>query len=84
MHKRIKRGKRSQTVLFEIATGIERLELGRFGFRLFTGRRRDLERVALDDVRGAGPRAEQVGVGNDAEGLVVLDDAGLVVPLGRV
>lgn len=33
-------------------------------------------------MRVAGPDAEQVGVGNDAEGLVVLDDAGLVVPLG--
>ena len=33
---------------------------------------------------GARSDAEQVRVGDDAEGFVVLDDAGLIVPLGDV
>lgn len=42
----------------------------------------DLERFGFDDVRSAGSDAEKVGIGNDAKGLVIVDDAGLAVPAG--
>lgn len=52
---------------------------GGFGFKGPVG---DLERFGFDDMRGAGSDAEKVGIGYDAEGLVILDDAGLAVPVG--
>ena len=41
-----------------------------------------MEGIDFHDVRSTRTDAEEVRVGNDAEGLVVLDDAGFVVPLG--
>lgn len=70
------------TVFLEVTAGIERLELGVGVGAIGRNGRRDLKRVTFDDVGGARADAEQVRVGNDAEGLVILDDGTLFVPLG--
>lgn len=67
------------TVFFEIATRINGLKF----VSGFIGGLSHLEGLAFDDVRSARSHAEQVGVGDETERLVVLNDAGLTVPLGK-
>lgn len=79
--KQLKSEKRAKlTILFEIAAGINGIEFidGLIGRR----RMRDLEGIDFDGVRSTRAGAEQVRVRNDAEGLVVLDDAAFIVPHG--
>ena len=45
-------------------------------------RKRELEGVGLYDIGSAGTDTEQVGVGDDTKGLVVVEDGALVVPFG--
>jgi hypothetical protein len=69
------------TVALEVATSVDRLELG-YG----SARGGDVGRLqlrALDESRrAAGVRAEEIGVGDDPERSVVLHDAALGVPPG--
>lgn len=75
----------SLTVLFEVAARVDRVALrspgGLVGWLRRRGRGGDLEGAALHGVGVAGPDPEQVRVGDDAEGLVVPQDAPHVVPL---
>lgn len=71
------------TIFFKVAAGTHGFELVGDGIRRWR-RRRDLERFGLDDLRIAGSDSKQVGIGNDAEGLVIFYDTGLIVPFGDV
>ncbi|GMP60109.1 hypothetical protein CsSME_00023116 [Camellia sinensis var. sinensis] len=67
------------TVFFKVAAGIDGIELGDGGIG---GGRRNLKRLAFDDVRNARSNAEEVRVRNNAESFVVVENTALVVIFG--
>ncbi|KAF5950894.1 hypothetical protein HYC85_012887 [Camellia sinensis] len=67
------------TVFFKVTARIDGIELRDGGIG---GRRRNLKRLAFDDVRSARSDAEEVRVRNNAESFVVVENTALVVPFG--
>lgn len=76
-------GERVLTILFKIAARIDGIELRSSSISIARGgRRRKLEGLDLDEVRSASSDTKQVGIGDEAERVVVLDNGTLIVPLG--